>query len=61
MEAGLPGPGVWAWRAPDGRGPVDRYRTGGTPMDLKLNGKRALVTGSSSGLGEAIAQRLAAG
>ena len=29
-------------------------------MDLKLNGKRALVTGSSSGLGEAIAQRLAA-
>lgn len=29
-------------------------------MDLRLNGKRALVTGSSSGLGEAIAARLAA-
>lgn len=29
-------------------------------MDLKLNGKRALVTGSSSGLGEAIAILLAA-
>ncbi|MFD3525391.1 SDR family NAD(P)-dependent oxidoreductase [Streptomyces sp. NPDC058653] len=29
-------------------------------MDLQLVGKRALVTGSSSGLGEAIARRLAA-
>ncbi|MEU4098813.1 SDR family NAD(P)-dependent oxidoreductase [Streptomyces sp. NPDC026673] len=29
-------------------------------MDLQLSGKRALVTGSSSGLGEAIAKRLAA-
>jgi len=29
-------------------------------MDLKLNGKRALVTGSSSGLGEAMAKMLAA-
>jgi NAD(P)-dependent dehydrogenase (short-subunit alcohol dehydrogenase family) len=29
-------------------------------MDLQLGGKRALVTGSSSGLGEAIATRLAA-
>lgn len=29
-------------------------------MDLKLKGKRALVTGSSSGLGEAIAHMLAA-
>jgi 3-oxoacyl-[acyl-carrier protein] reductase len=29
-------------------------------MDLRLTGKRALVTGSSSGLGEAIAKRLAA-
>ena len=29
-------------------------------MDLKLTGKRALVTGSSSGLGEAIAKLLAA-
>lgn len=29
-------------------------------MDLKLKGKRALVTGSSSGLGEAIARLLAA-
>jgi NAD(P)-dependent dehydrogenase (short-subunit alcohol dehydrogenase family) len=29
-------------------------------MDLKLKGKRALVTGSSSGLGEAIARSLAA-
>ena len=29
-------------------------------MDLQLQGKRALVTGSSSGLGEAIAARLAA-
>ncbi|MCS3799514.1 SDR family NAD(P)-dependent oxidoreductase [Niastella sp. OAS944] len=29
-------------------------------MDLKLKGKRALVTGSSSGLGEAIAKMLAA-
>jgi len=29
-------------------------------MDLKLNGKRALVTGSSAGLGEAIAEALAA-
>lgn len=28
-------------------------------MDLKLNGKRALVTGSSKGIGEAIAQALA--
>lgn len=27
-------------------------------MDLKLAGKRALVTGSSSGIGEAIAKRL---
>lgn len=29
-------------------------------MDLQLRGKRALVTGSSNGLGEAIAKRLAA-
>ncbi|GGP25301.1 SDR family NAD(P)-dependent oxidoreductase [Silvimonas amylolytica] len=29
-------------------------------MDLKLNGKRALVTGSTTGLGEAIAKLLAA-
>ncbi|MEU8384777.1 SDR family NAD(P)-dependent oxidoreductase, partial [Streptosporangium sp. NPDC048865] len=29
-------------------------------MDLQLTGKRALVTGSSSGLGEAIAVALAA-
>jgi NAD(P)-dependent dehydrogenase (short-subunit alcohol dehydrogenase family) len=29
-------------------------------MDLQLNGKRALVTGSSSGIGEAIAKALAA-
>lgn len=29
-------------------------------MDLQLNGKRALVTGASSGLGEAIARMLAA-
>jgi 3-oxoacyl-[acyl-carrier protein] reductase len=29
-------------------------------MDLKLAGKRALVTGSSAGLGEAIAKLLAA-
>jgi 3-oxoacyl-[acyl-carrier protein] reductase len=29
-------------------------------MDLKLNGKRALITGSSAGLGEAIARLLAA-
>ncbi|HZZ13214.1 MAG TPA: SDR family NAD(P)-dependent oxidoreductase [Paraburkholderia sp.] len=29
-------------------------------MDLKLNGKRALVTGSTAGLGEAIAKMLAA-
>jgi 3-oxoacyl-[acyl-carrier protein] reductase len=28
-------------------------------MDLKLQGKRALVTGSSSGIGEAIAKTLA--
>ncbi|WP_373530881.1 SDR family NAD(P)-dependent oxidoreductase [Nostoc sp.] len=28
-------------------------------MDLQLNGKRALVTGSSSGIGEAIAKVLA--
>ena len=28
-------------------------------MDLQLNGKRALVTGSSSGIGEAIARMLA--
>jgi NAD(P)-dependent dehydrogenase (short-subunit alcohol dehydrogenase family) len=28
-------------------------------MDLKLKGKRALVTGSSSGLGEAVAKKLA--
>jgi 3-oxoacyl-[acyl-carrier protein] reductase len=28
-------------------------------MTLELQGKRALVTGSSSGLGEAIAKRLA--
>lgn len=27
-------------------------------MDLQLSGKRALVTGSSSGIGEAIARRL---
>jgi NAD(P)-dependent dehydrogenase (short-subunit alcohol dehydrogenase family) len=29
-------------------------------MDLQLRGKRALVTGSSSGIGEAIARTLAA-
>jgi 3-oxoacyl-[acyl-carrier protein] reductase len=29
------------------------------PMGLELNGKRALVTGSSSGIGEVIAKRLA--
>jgi len=29
-------------------------------MDMQLKGKRALVTGSSSGLGEAIAKMLAA-
>jgi NAD(P)-dependent dehydrogenase (short-subunit alcohol dehydrogenase family) len=29
-------------------------------MDLQLNGKRAVVTGSSSGIGEAIAKILAA-
>ena len=29
-------------------------------MDLQLTGKRALVTGSSSGLGEAVARALAA-
>lgn len=29
-------------------------------MDLQLNGKRALVTGSSAGIGEAIAKTLAA-
>jgi 3-oxoacyl-[acyl-carrier protein] reductase len=29
-------------------------------MDLKLSGKRALVTGSSAGLGEAIVNALAA-
>ena len=28
-------------------------------MDLQLNGRRALVTGSSSGIGEAIARMLA--
>jgi len=28
-------------------------------MDIQLKGKRALVTGSSSGLGEAIAKMLA--
>jgi NAD(P)-dependent dehydrogenase (short-subunit alcohol dehydrogenase family) len=28
-------------------------------MDLKLNGKRALVTGSTAGIGEAIARSLA--
>ena len=30
------------------------------PMDLQLAGHRAVVTGSSSGLGEAIARRLSA-
>ena len=29
-------------------------------MDLQLNGKRALVTGSTSGIGEQIAKTLAA-
>jgi 3-oxoacyl-[acyl-carrier protein] reductase len=29
-------------------------------MDLQLGGKRALVTGSSGGIGEAIAKALAA-
>src|SRR5262244_4100910 len=29
------------------------------PMDLRLTGKRALVTGSSSGIGEGIAKTLA--
>jgi NAD(P)-dependent dehydrogenase (short-subunit alcohol dehydrogenase family) len=31
-----------------------------SPMDLQLSGKRAVVTGSSSGIGEAIAKSLAA-
>ena len=33
---------------------------GGTEMDLQLNGKRALVTGASKGIGLAVAQSLAA-
>ncbi len=35
-------------------------KTGRVQMDLKLAGKRTLVTGSSGGIGEAIAKRLAA-
>jgi 3-oxoacyl-[acyl-carrier protein] reductase len=42
----------------------DIYRTiqrkAGSTMDLQLKGKRAVVTGSSSGIGEAIAKALAA-
>ena len=34
--------------------------TGRNPLNLELRGKRALVTGSSVGLGEAIARKLAA-
>lgn len=38
---------------------AERFRKE-APMNLQLSGRRALVTGSSSGLGEAIARRLAA-
>ena len=41
------------------RRPLERKKER-TDMDLRLAGKRALVTGSSAGLGEAIAKFLAA-
>src|SRR3954463_7585188 len=44
---------------PDGPETYDD-RQEGLDMDMRLTGKRALVTGSSSGLGQATAQMLAA-
>src|ERR1700722_16729583 len=47
--------------APRGPNAADLGMNGrGRAMALELKGKRALVTGSSSGIGEAIAKRLAA-
>ena len=42
----------------EGRG--QRSRAGKLTMDLRLKGRRAVVTGSSGGIGEAITRRLAA-
>lgn len=46
-------------RFPGDTARAERFRKE-APMNLQLSGRRALVTGSSSGLGEAIARRLAA-
>ena len=51
------------WAAPDSLMSAEAGRARGEGidgMDLQLTGKRALVTGSSSGIGAAIARELAA-
>ncbi|MFD0502148.1 SDR family NAD(P)-dependent oxidoreductase [Streptomyces chiangmaiensis] len=60
LRGNLAGPAGGAARSPGTPAPGGHSTGRERPMDLRLTGKKALVTGSSSGLGEAIAKRLAA-